>query len=72
MNAPQRLYTFQALKRERGWPYSRQHTDRMIEDGRFPHPKKAPGGALNVWTSDQIDKIYASLTDDGSNQNKTA
>jgi hypothetical protein len=69
-NKPQRLYTFQALKRERGWPYSRQHTVRLIKAGRFPRPKKAPGGALNIWTSEQIDNYFASLafTDASDNQ----
>jgi predicted DNA-binding transcriptional regulator AlpA len=57
---PVKAYTFKTLKSERGWPYSRQHTHRLIKAGRFPPPKKAPGGSLNIWTDDQIDDYYAS------------
>ncbi len=57
---PVKVYTFETLKSERGWPYSRQHTHRLIKDGRFPPPKKAPGGVLNIWSEDQIDRYYAS------------
>jgi predicted DNA-binding transcriptional regulator AlpA len=57
---PQKVYTFKTLKSERGWPYSRQHTYRLIRAGRFPPPKKVPGGGLNMWTEDQIDHYYAS------------
>ena len=70
-NKPQRLYTFLELKQERGWPYSRQHTDRLIKAGRFPRPKKAPGGSLNIWTSDQIDTYYKSLRVASVNSNQT-
>jgi predicted DNA-binding transcriptional regulator AlpA len=62
MPTPQKVYTFKTLKIERGWPYSRQHTARLIKAGRFPEPKKAPGGVLNIWTDEQIDAYYASLT----------
>lgn len=61
MSNPVRLYTFRSLKNERGWPYSRQHTQRLIKAGRFPKPKKAPGGSFNIWTSEQIDEYYAAL-----------
>ena len=62
-----KLYTFQTLKSECGWPYSRQHTDRLIKAGRFSKPKKAPGGSLNIWTEDQIDNYYSSLSDQQNN-----
>jgi hypothetical protein len=29
-----RLLTFKMLKPEKGWPYSRQHTYRLIKEGR--------------------------------------
>jgi hypothetical protein len=34
----------------------------LIKAGRFPKPKKAPGGKLNIWTDEQIDSYYASLS----------
>jgi hypothetical protein len=55
---PHKVY--KTLKSERGWPYSRQHTHRLIKAGRFSRPKKAPGGNLDIWTDDQIDDYYAS------------
>jgi len=60
-NTPRRALTFKDLKQERGWPYSRQHTSRLVAAGRFPKPNKAPGGGLNIWFSDQIDAYFASL-----------
>jgi predicted DNA-binding transcriptional regulator AlpA len=65
-NPSQRFYTFPDLKRI-GWPYSRQHTNRMINKGRFPRPKKAPGGVVNIWTSDQIEDIVESLASTETN-----
>jgi hypothetical protein len=59
-NPSRRFYTFPDLKRI-GWPYSRQHTNRMINQGRFPRPKKAPGGVVNIWTSDQIEDVVTSI-----------
>jgi hypothetical protein len=61
MSKPTKVYTFKTLRSERGWPYSRQHTQRLIKDGRFPKPRKAPGGTLNLWTEEQIDNYLASL-----------
>lgn len=65
-NAPRRLYTFKDLKPIKGWPYSRGHTTRLIKAGKFPKPKKAPGGNLNIWTDEQIEAYYAQLSDDSS------
>jgi predicted DNA-binding transcriptional regulator AlpA len=62
VSKPEKVYTYKTLKLERGWPYSRQHTHRLIKAGRFPKPKKAPGGTLNIWTDEQIDNFYASLS----------
>jgi hypothetical protein len=73
VSKPKKVYTFKTLKSERGWPYSRQHTTRLVSLGRFPKPKKAPGGALNIWTDEQIDSYYASLPSSETNDsNKTA
>ena len=62
-----KIYSFKAMKAERGWPYSRQHTNRLVKAGRFAKPKKIPGGNLNLWTDEQIDAYYASLRSDESN-----
>jgi hypothetical protein len=71
MSKPQKVYTFKTLKSERGWPYSRQHTQRLIKNGRFPRPRKAPGGTLNIWTDEQIDAYYKSLPFGGVSNNQT-
>jgi predicted DNA-binding transcriptional regulator AlpA len=65
-NAPSRIYTFKDLKPIKGWPYSRQHTTRLINAGRFPKPIKAPGGNLNFWTDEQIETYYAQLSGDST------
>jgi hypothetical protein len=70
---PQKVYTFKTLKSERGWPYSRQHTQWLIKAKRFPAPRKAPGGVLNIWTDEDIDLYYASLaTSDKSKEEAPA
>jgi predicted DNA-binding transcriptional regulator AlpA len=59
-----RILTFRELKPRKGWPYSRQHTHRLIRAGRFPRPRKLPGGGLlNIWDEDVIDAFLASITD---------
>jgi len=51
-----RKLTFQDLKAQKGWPYSRQHTHRLIKAGLFPAPDKLyPGASLNTWDEDAID-----------------
>jgi hypothetical protein len=56
-----KVYTFKTLKIERGWPYSRQHTYRLIKAGLFPAPMKAPGGKINLWGDEVIDDYFDSL-----------
>jgi len=48
-----KLLTFNNL-RERGWPYSKPHTWRLIRAGKFPAPKKLGFGpnSKNVWEED--------------------
>jgi hypothetical protein len=56
-----RKLTFPQLKSEKGWPYSRQHTHRLVTAGRFPPPDKLyDGGLLNVWDEDIVDAALAS------------
>jgi prophage regulatory protein len=33
-----RLLTFSQLKPEKGWPYCRDHTRRLVKAGEFPAP----------------------------------
>ena len=56
--------TFRDLKTKKGWPYSRQHTHKLVKAGRFPTPDKLyEGGLLNVWDEDKIDTHLAAVTD---------
>jgi hypothetical protein len=49
------------LKTEKGWPYSRQHTSRLVKNGKVPPPEKAyPGGLVNIWDEDVFDAFQAS------------
>jgi hypothetical protein len=56
-----RWLTFKDLK-ARGWPYSRQHTGRLVNTGMMPRPKKRPGGgSLNLWDEAEFDAYYATF-----------
>jgi hypothetical protein len=58
-----RRLTFKQLK-ERGWPYSRQHTFRLAQSGKIPSPRKPyPGARLNTWDEALLQ---------GANETKTA
>jgi hypothetical protein len=58
----QRILTFRDLKPLKGWPYSRQHTHRLIRAGRFPAPRKIyEGSQLNIWGEDVIDTYLAAV-----------
>jgi hypothetical protein len=47
--------TYRQLK-ERGWPFSRQHTDRLIKEGKFLRPFKAvEGGKTNLWGEEEYE-----------------
>jgi predicted DNA-binding transcriptional regulator AlpA len=59
-----RILTFRDLRPAKGWPHSRQHTHRLIREGKFPQPRKIyPGGQLNVWDEDVIDAYLATCRD---------
>jgi hypothetical protein len=66
----QRIFTFRDLK-EWGWPYSRQHTHRLIAAARFPKPKKLPGGATNIWTEQQLAEFMTTLAATGDDPSKS-
>ena len=56
-----RKLTFQKLKTEKGWPYGRQHTSRLVKEGKIPPPEKPyPGALFNVWDEDTFDEFWAS------------
>jgi hypothetical protein len=59
-----RKLTFPQLKSEKGWPYGRQHTHRLVVAGHFPRPHKPYEGALiNVWDEDEIDAHLAARSE---------
>ena len=41
-----RLLTFNQLKIKKGWPHSRQYTNKLVQEKRIPPPKKRPGGGV--------------------------
>jgi hypothetical protein len=59
MSAPQRLLNQRLMERERGWPYCRQSTMRLVDEGRLAPPRKLPGSHINWWTDQDIDAFYS-------------
>jgi hypothetical protein len=51
-----KLLTFDDL-RQRGWPYSKVHTWRLIKAGKFVQPRKFGFGqnGKNVWPEDEYE-----------------
>ncbi len=63
--------TFKDLKNQKKWPYSRQHTKRLVDGGKMPRPKKRPGGgSLNLWDEEEWDAYYATFTPSNQTQSK--
>ena len=59
-----RKLIFPQLKSEKGWPYCRQHTHRLVQAKQFPAPEKLyPGGLVNVWDEDVVDAFMNKITD---------
>jgi hypothetical protein len=55
-----RALTLKQLKAEKGWPYSRQHTNRLIKADKFLRPfKGTAGGNLNLFWEDEYDAYMA-------------
>ena len=52
-----RQITMADLKAKKGWPYSRQHTYRLIKEGKFPRPIKMGEGvrARIAFDEDEVD-----------------
>lgn len=58
-----RKLTFKDLKERKGWPYSRQHTHKLVAAGHFPAPDKLyEGGLINVWDEKVVDAYLAPAT----------
>ena len=55
-----RALTLRQLRVEKGWPYSRQHTARLIKANKFLRPfKGAAGGTMNLFWEDEYDAFMA-------------
>jgi predicted DNA-binding transcriptional regulator AlpA len=61
-----RLLSFNDLRQQKNWPYSKVHTWRLIKAGKFPHPKKLGLGknGKNIWIEDEYDAAVAALLGD--------
>ncbi len=55
-----RLIDWKTLKEVLGWPYTRTHTRRMTQDGRFPASRKfgTHRGARIVWRWKEIRHFF--------------
>ena len=53
------VLTFQDLKERKGWPFTRQYTNRLIRKGQFPHPFRIAGGRRVFWRESDIDAYFA-------------
>jgi hypothetical protein len=57
-----RKLTFRQLRVEKGWPHSRQWTNKLVKKGKMPAPKRRPdGGLLNLWDEDEFDAYYTTF-----------
>jgi len=56
-----RALTFRQLQAQ-GWPYTRQHTHRLVKAGKLPPPFKAyDGGRLNLYSENAMDTFLREL-----------
>ena len=60
-----RLLTFRELRAEKGHPYSRRHTERLIALGKFPRPIKLGDGRAGriAWDETVYDGYVAAKRD---------
>jgi prophage regulatory protein len=54
-----RLLTFKRLQ-EKGHPYTRRHTERLVREQKFPAPLKV-GEHRIAWIEEEVDEHYARL-----------
>ncbi len=57
-----KLITFSGLE-DKGFPYTRRHTERLVAEGKFPTPIKLGEGRNGriAWIESEIDEHYAKL-----------
>jgi predicted DNA-binding transcriptional regulator AlpA len=60
-----RLLTFRELRAEKGHPYSRRHTERLVAQGKFPRPIKLGDGRAGrtAWDETVYDGYIAAKRD---------
>jgi hypothetical protein len=51
--ALRKMLTFEQL-RDKGWPFSSEHTNRLAAKGVFPHPIKI-GGHRKIYWEDEVE-----------------
>jgi predicted DNA-binding transcriptional regulator AlpA len=55
-----KLITFHQLKSEKGHPFTRIHTMRLVKAGKFPAPLQLSEHRI-AWAEDEIDAHHAAL-----------
>jgi len=55
-----RLNSQRDLKPNWGIPYTRQHIDRLVAEGKFPRPFKLTPNGKNFWTDEQLEQLVRS------------
>jgi predicted DNA-binding transcriptional regulator AlpA len=58
--ATMKLLTFNQLKSEKGHPFTRVHTMRLVRDGKFPAPLHLSERRI-AWSEAEIDAHHAAL-----------
>jgi prophage regulatory protein len=53
-----KLIPFERLKPDKGVPYTRDHTRRLVKDGLFPKPVQLGPGRI-AWLEDEVDAWIA-------------
>lgn len=61
MTSEESFLTFRDLKERKKWPFTPEHTRRLVRAGKFPKPFKASGGegGQNLWRESDVDKYMA-------------
>lgn len=55
-----RLLTFDELRERKGHPYCRDHTRRLVKDGKFPKPITI-GTRRIAWVEEEVNSHYEGL-----------
>lgn len=52
----ERFLSYKDLVERKQWPFSRDHTRRLVREGKFPKPFKTSGEfGRNVWRESDVD-----------------